>query len=135
MAEPIRIVIQWDISKTSHNQRLHWRERHKRWNAAKVAGYLGWLKAGSPTLRVPVKVSLISRRGRALDAANVADGSKACLDGALVGALLPDDSPRWVREVHVLEQQTGKQWKGREELELVIEPLEEDRAGAVGVEA
>jgi hypothetical protein len=125
MAEPIRIVIPWDVQRTSHNAHLHWRERHRRTAAAKQAAHLAWLKAGCPQVQGPVRVSLVARRGRAMDLPNIVDGAKPCIDGLLTGGrVVPDDSPAWLREVHCMEQETGKQWKGREELEVVIEPLE-----------
>lgn len=122
MSEAIRITCRFDVNRCSPNLRQHWRVRAKHTKAAREAGRQAWLEAGSPVASGPVRVSLLVRRARKLDQANLWSACKGLLDGVFVGALTPDDGERWVK-LGSVTQESGKAWKLREECVLVVEPL------------
>lgn len=126
MGDAIRILVHTDIGKLSPNLRIHWQERRRRAKVAAAAAVAAWLAAGSPVADGPVAVSLIIRRGRAMDADNAIASCKAVIDALFrrsrTGAgVTPDDGPRWVHLGDV-RQETGGQWRGREEVEVVVVP-------------
>jgi hypothetical protein len=120
--EPIRIVVPFDAHRLSNNQRLHWRERHRRTQAVKQAARYCWLSAGSPQAHGPVRVSMIVRRGRVIDLDNAITGTKAARDALFVKAITPDDGPKWV-ELGSVRVESGKRYAEAPEVEFVIEEL------------
>lgn len=128
--EPIRIVVPFDPSRLSLNQRLHWRERKRRNDQAKLVARLAWNQAGQPKLDRRARVSIIVRRGRTIDADNALSGCKPVIDSLFCGrrwpsgAILPDDGPEWL-ELTIPRQEPGKAYRDRPEVEFVIEPLDE----------
>lgn len=128
MSEPIRIVVPFDPSRLSANQRLHWRERAKRTQAVRVAARYCWALAGEPRAAGKVRVSMVVRRGRKLDEDNAISGSKAVRDALFNGAVTPRDSQDWVT-LGSIEFQCGKRWERCPEVEFVIEPVLQDLGG------
>lgn len=135
-----RIVVEMDPSRTSLNQRLHWRERARRNAVVKLAAMCAWAHAGRPEASRRVRVSIVCRRGRALDADNVITGCKPALDALFAvrrrkglpvepGLMTPDDGPEWV-ELGEVWQETGARWRGRPEVEFIVEEVSSD--GSVG---
>lgn len=116
----LRIVVRFDPSRLSLNQRLHWATRKRRNDAAKAAALFAWAHAGCPVADGPVVVSAIVRRGRTIDNDNAITGLKPALDALFKGAITPDDSTRWVR-IGSVTQKTGARWRGAEEVEFIIE--------------
>ena len=133
------ITVLCDVQSTSDNvmRRLHWREVHRRRKAARLAGFVGWSRAGRPTVAEKVRVSILVRRGVRLDPQNIVGALKPVFDGVFVGweekpkgnhlparlpGMLPDDSAEWL-EIGQVAQETGKRWKGREEVVLTVEEL------------
>lgn len=126
MAEPIVITVPWDVARTADNRTRrggHWAQRAKVVKTAREIARNCWQLAGSPTSDVPVRVSVLCRRGRTMDTCNIVGGLKPVLDGVFVKALTPDDTPKWLTLGQVA-QETGKQWKGAEEVVLTVEPVE-----------
>lgn len=120
-----RIVVKWDVSRSADNKTRrggHWAQRAKIMRLARETAHFYWAAAGKPIAAGKVRVSLICRRGRTMDSANIVGGAKPILDGIFVKAMTPDDSPKYV-ELGGVTQETGKRWKGAEELELVIEEM------------
>lgn len=123
MGELYRIVVPWDPARASLNRRLHWRARHEVNQAAKRAAYHAWLNAGAPRVRdgLPVRVSIVVRRGRVMDLDNALTGLKGCLDALFTGdRITPDDGPKCL-ELGGLRLETGKQWRDRPEVLFVVE--------------
>jgi hypothetical protein len=131
MSEPLRIVVPWDPMLTSDNQlrrrHAHWRARGEMNRRARETAWAAWVQAGQPTFPVPVKASVTIRRARQMDLTNAIGGLKPVIDGLFVKAIVPDDGGKWFRlgEVQLV---TGKEWSGREEVEFVVTPLEEQAA-------
>ena len=123
MNEVIRITVPFDINRCSPNHRLHYLARARLMAAARQAGRLAWMAAGSPQATVPVQVSLVLHRARAIDQGNAWAAAKGAIDGVFVDALTPDDGPKWVTLGSVV-QETGRQWKGREECVFVVTAAE-----------
>jgi hypothetical protein len=126
MSESIRIIVGFDVGRLSPNLRLHPTERRRRQRLAKIAARFAWLQAGSPMVEGAVTVSLIVRRGQSLDANAAWAGFKHVEDGLFCRRLngwgvTPDDSFAWVRYGE-LRQEIGSDWKGREEVEVIVEP-------------
>ena len=121
------IIVPFDPHRTSLNQRLHWRERCRRNQAAAEAAHYGWAKAGRPYTERRVRVSVLVRRGRVLDRDNVIAGLKPVADLLFSRrhgiAMTPDDGPQWV-EWGSVEFETGKRWRDRPEVVLVVEEVE-----------
>lgn len=151
--EVLRVTVPWDVGKTTQNALRGlgaWRRKAQVTQAARDRGYLAWQAAGCPRLAERVRVRAIVRRGRCLDDGSCWDGAKPVLDGVCVGwlrvhshtdaqgkkkrisdlrrSLLPGDGPKWLRQGEV-EQETGKQWVGREEIVLIFEREEESGGG------
>ena len=119
------VTVPVDPSRTSLNQRLHWRQRAERGRYAKGAARMAWRKAGAPRAPGPVRVEVIVRRGRLLDTDNAWTGLKPVCDqlfnsrrDAQGEGITPSDSPAWVEMT--VRQETGKQWRGREECEFRV---------------
>lgn len=125
MAEGIEIRIPWDAARTSPNRlnRLLWPARLRITHAAKEAAMIAWRLAGSPVLGVPVVVDWTIRRARLLDDDGAAASLKALRDSLFVGRITPDDSPRWVG-TGAVRQETGKRYRGREEVVVRVRPRE-----------
>lgn len=119
----LEITVPFDAHRLSLNQRLHWRERHRRTQAVKEAARWAWKAAGCPQSPVPVRVSMIVRRGRTIDHDNAITGTKAARDGLFNGAITPNDGPQWLT-LGAVTQEVGKQWRGKPEVVFIIEPLE-----------
>lgn len=120
MSAPLAVIIvSWDVQRTSPNQWNHWAERTRRNRAAKDTARLAWLEAGSPMATGPVVVEITVRRGREIDPDNALGGCKPLIDSLFKKAITPDDSRRWV-SFRPVEQEAGRQWKGREEVLFVI---------------
>jgi hypothetical protein len=114
------ITVHYDIRDLSPNLRLHWRARAKRTKQAREVARLAWIQAGKPTTDAPVRVSMIVRRARQMDQANLWSAAKACLDGVFVKAFTPDDGPKWLTLGEV-RQESGKAWKERPEVIFIIQ--------------
>lgn len=123
----VRLVIGWDCSLSSQNTRNHWRTEYAVKRAARFIARETWRRQGAIQLGVPVRVSVVCRRGRALDLLNIPGACKSSLDGVFVGGLTPDDSPAWV-QFGTVRQETGARWKADPQLEFVVEPLNEASA-------
>jgi Holliday junction resolvase RusA-like endonuclease len=132
----IRITVPFDAHRLSLNQRLHWRERHRRNQAVKEAARFAWMQAGCPRVAGPVRVSMVVRRGRSIDVDNAITGTKAARDALFCHAITEDDNPRFVT-LGECRQEVGKAWKERPEVEFIVEPLSAppagDAPGGVGV--
>lgn len=125
----IRIVVPFDLHRLAPNTRLHpWVRREAQRNAKQMARF-AYIAAGSPTMEGPVVVSLIIRRGRVIDPDAALASCKHLLDGLFCarrnewGGITPDDSARYITYGPVL-QETGTEWKGREEVEVIVVPKE-----------
>ena len=119
----VRIVVPWDVSKTAENKTRrggHWSQRARIMRQAREAAYFAWLQAVKPVAPGKVRVSVTTRRARVMDVCNIVGGLKPVLDGIFVKAMTPDDGPKWL-ELGAVTQVSAKQWKGREEVELLIE--------------
>lgn len=116
----IRITVHIDPNRTALNQRLHWRERHRRNKCAKETARLAWLAAGGPRVIGQVRVSVIVRRARALDPDNIIGALKPSFDGIFREGVTPDDSARWI-QLGEVTQEIDRRWRGREEVEFLIE--------------
>lgn len=127
----VRLVVAFDVGRLTPNKM-----RGKHWGAiqiltrrAQMAARCVYLQAGSPTWEGPVTVALTVRRGRRLDPDGALGGSKQIIDSLfrrrdLGYGLTWDDSAAWL-EFAPVRQETGKQWKGKEEVEIVVTPREE----------
>ena len=83
-----------------------------------------WNWAGCPVATKPVKIHFQVFRGRTLDYGNaLAACEKGIVDG-LKGRMFKDDGMKWVREL-TLSFETGKVWKGREFMRVVVEEVAE----------
>lgn len=128
--EALRITVKWDSSKTSANRHRgasigRAREWARFQAEARRAARSAWILAGEPRLDCPVRVSLLVRRGRVMDLGNIVGGCKPLMDGIFTNAVTPDDSPKWVAELGGVKQIAGKEWKGKEEVVFIIEPIED----------
>jgi hypothetical protein len=116
----IVLTVYYDPAKLTLNQRLHWRERHRRNVVAKECAVAAWTQAGCPAAVGPRIVHVTSRRARALDADNLVAALKPIIDALFKGRITPDDSPEWV-QLGTVTQETAARYRGHEELELRIE--------------
>lgn len=123
MSELCRIIIPWDVNRTSPNRRLHWARRNVLNQSAKLLAFNQWVQAGRPTARDTVRVSVIVRRYRRLDNDNALAGCKPVFDGLFRDAITPDDGPEWVT-LGTVTQETGARWLGAEEVEVIVEPAQ-----------
>jgi hypothetical protein len=91
-----RLVVHFDVSKTSQNARCHFWKIAK-WNkSAKLAAAEAWLRGGMPRFDFPVDVRLINCRTRTMDELNFGAACKGVVDGLFKDRVTPDDSPEWV---------------------------------------
>lgn len=129
MANAIIITIPWDPQRLSPNQRLHWAERAKRTKIARDLALWEWAINKRPKVDGPVEVSILVRRPRVIDPDNAQAGLKGIIDGLFNAnrnrgdGITPDDSSTYVRWLPV-QFETGKEWKGNEQVVLTITPLE-----------
>ena len=125
MSEPLRIVVQFDVNRTSPNRMsgLHWAEKGDLQRIAKELARYCWERAGRPTLAPPVRVDIIVRRGRRMDADNALAGCRGLINGLFKGAVTQDDGPDFL-QLGTLTQECGKSWKGAPEVEFIISSVE-----------
>jgi crossover junction endodeoxyribonuclease RusA len=92
------IALPAGLELLSLNDRLHWRERHRRYQCIKFAAYVTARDAKIPPLgrvRIVVEYQPPDRRHR--DADNPMAAAKAAVDGVvLAGCLEDDECPRYV---------------------------------------
>lgn len=115
----IVLSVRWDVAKTSLNARLHWRQRARLNRLARLAAYFAWMEAGKPRARGPVEVSITVRRGRLIDPDNALAGCKSLIDELFNEAITPDDSAKRI-SFQPVRQETGKQYRGAEEVVFTI---------------
>lgn len=113
------ITIPFDPNRASLNRRLHWRARKRINDVAKAAASAAYILAGRPRFETPIVVDVLVRRSRVLDDDNALSGLKSARDQLVRCGLAPDDSRKWWKWGEV-EFETGKQWKGREEVVLTV---------------
>jgi hypothetical protein len=148
-----RVVVYRDIQRTTQNgpHGNKWQAAELKKDARR-SGFYAWEEAGKPQLNRPVRVHAIVRRsGRKLDEANIVGACKPLLDGVFAGlqwyvptaertatgkprmkrmsvrAMLPDDSPKWLRLGRFI-QRPHRRWKGRERVTFLVELLPEQPA-------
>lgn len=92
----------------------------RRKEKAKEAALWAWHDAGRPRARCPVKVTLIVRRQRVMDDDNVYRGLKHVRDALFNGAITKSDSPKFFGYAGI-RFETGKHWKGHEEVVFIVE--------------
>lgn len=121
----IEVVIPGDAAELSPNRRLHWRtyaNLKKKWRtSARLVGQNLW--GGKEPLDGLMQVSYIIRRARRLDPDNAASSGalKHILDGLVDAGLLVGDTAKHTIRGEV-RQETGKQYKGKEEVVVIISP-------------
>ena len=101
--------------------------RREKSRAMAMAAETAWLDAGSPVAPGPVIVTMIIRRGVRLDDDNARAGLKSVRDRLFCakryeeqgGAITPNDGHTHVTEWRI-QWDTGKRWKGAEEVEYVV---------------
>ena len=123
--EQIRIVVPWDVSRTSANNIVRLRNPYARarlYKRAKDVARYAWMAAGRPTLAPPVKVDIVVRRGRRLDDDNAVSGCKQLRDAIFTDGVTPTDAPRHLT-LGTVTQETGAAWKYSPEVEFIISPL------------
>lgn len=91
-----RIVVRFDVAKTSPNARSHWRTRHNNNRKAKLAAREAWMIYGMPRSSTPIDVQIILLRSRELDQDNALAACKGIIDGLFKDCITPDDTPAWV---------------------------------------
>lgn len=116
--ELCRIIVPGDPKTLSLNARLHWQVRRKLNEKMKTAAGYAWWQAGKPEAKGKVRVHLIVRRCRVMDADNILSGAKSGFDGLFKGCVTKDDSAQYV-EIGQIAQQTGREWVSPE-IEFVI---------------
>lgn len=119
------LTVQFDLHRTSPNQRACWQAMRRRRQALANATFYGWLMAGSPVVLGPVRISLTVRRGRVLDPDNAISASKQLLDALVSYHVIEGDSAKHL-SIGEVRQETGARWKGREQIVVTIEPRERD---------
>lgn len=81
-----------------------------------------WIEAGRPTATGRVILHLIVRRGREMDTPNIWGGMKVPIDALFVGAITPDDRPKYLELGHI-EQQIDKKFAVKPEVVFIVESL------------
>jgi hypothetical protein len=123
MSEICRLVIPANLSKTNPNRATgHWAGLYRAKKALKADAEKIWLVAGRPRSKTPVRVNVIARCWQKMDRDNIVASLKACFDGLFKGAITEDDSPEWVT-IGTVEQENGKQWRLRPEVEIIVEEM------------
>lgn len=116
-----RIRVAFDPGRLSPNRRMHPALRR---SVARVSSQLAraaWVVAGSPRAPGKVRVTWIVRRARRCDDDNLIAALKQVRDGLFTAAITPDDSPRWIGAV-ALVQECASCWSGRDaHVEVVVE--------------
>lgn len=129
---PIVVRVEWDLGRSSANRVRfrHWRVVREIDQAAHLAARVGYREIGEPRPDppVPVRIDLTVRRSRRLDDDNLWAGLKPVRDVLFKSGITPDDGPAWV-ECGRLTQQISREWKGREEILVVIWPRDGDGRG------
>lgn len=136
----IRIVVKADIAEfTQPGSALDWRSAAGRAEKANRLGRAAWTDAGRPRSDRQVRISVVVRRAAPVDELNIPVGCKHFLDGFCRSkvkvkgwseygtrrSLIPDDSWKWARWGS-FDQEIRPEFKGREEIEFIIEPVEPD---------
>lgn len=121
MPNPIRILVAADPHMASPNKRQHFHVIAKIKRTMRSAASWAWIGAGKPRATGPVHVTVIVRRGRAIDLDNALAGCKPLIDGLFNGAITPDDSMDWVKG-YTIRQEVGKRYAGgAAEVEFIAE--------------
>lgn len=81
-----------------------------------------WVLGGRPTVEHPVGVEYHIYRGRVLDRDGATAGLSRLRDALFVDAITPSDSDTWIAQEKI-HWETGQEWKGREEVVVVVVPL------------
>lgn len=81
-----------------------------------------WGLGGRPTVEYPVGVDYYIRRGRVLDRDGAVSGLSRIRDALFVDAITPHDADTWIAQERY-HWETGNEWKGREEVLVVVVPL------------
>jgi hypothetical protein len=133
LSRSIPLVIPGDPAALSPNARLHPAARRQLVRDWKAKTWDAWEKAGRPRLTPPVAICFLVRRARKMDQDNCANSLalKGMLDVLTdrhcpyeqSGQMLPDDGPDQVPFISV-GQQVGPEWKGREEVLMIVEEIE-----------
>lgn len=130
MNEPFEFEIPGDVLALSPNRRLHPFVRRDLQRDWKARAWFAWVGAGSRRFDVPVRITLILRRGRSVDPDGALSSCKSLIDGLCFnrwhvergrGAMVPGDSAEWV-EYAPVRFETGGLYKGRESVVLRVEP-------------
>lgn len=119
------ITVPGDVAKSSPNS-MGGRHRfaiHRLEKQAMETARYCWIAAGRPRAKGKVRVGITVRRGRIMDIANIVSGAKGALDGIFKDGVTPDDSPRYL-ELGAVRQETGKRWKGKEEVSFAVYSLD-----------
>lgn len=97
MSEMIaRLVVRFDVAKTSPNARSHWTVRNRENKKAKLAAWESWILYGSPVADGPVDAQIILLRSREMDQDNALASCKGIIDGLFKDRITPDDIPKYV---------------------------------------
>jgi uncharacterized protein YbjT (DUF2867 family) len=125
MGRSVEFTVPGDAGDLTANQRLHWRERARRVQWWREQARLRWWQSGRPAFAGKVRISYTVRRGRRLDADNCAGSSalKAVTDTLVACGALQGDGTQWV-EYAPVQQETGKQWRERPEVIILVEEME-----------
>lgn len=132
----IEIVIDGDVYRAlTPNNRLHWRELHRRKQLWKTKARLAWLASGHPPFLGRVRLEITLRRGRTVDPDNAIAAVAAILNGLKSepgrDGLFVDDRPAWL-ELLSVRQETGGRWRKNPEVVVRVAladgvlPLEEN---------
>jgi hypothetical protein len=119
---PGRIVLTvfFDPQRTSPNHRLCWQAEMSRKQAMRTATEAAHAVAGRPRMSEPCVISITARRARRIDHDNLVAACKQAIDQAVHCIGLPNDGPAWV-SLGTITQETGAVWRGREQVEFLIE--------------
>jgi len=95
------VILPAGLPVLSPNQRLHWAERNRRFQALKKAAWAMALKSAIPSLdRARLVIEYQPPDHRLRDADNVpAASGKPCIDGLVAARVLPRDDARHVTQV------------------------------------
>jgi hypothetical protein len=124
-AELCKLTVGIDTAPLSPNRMggRHWRSNMRLKAKAKETAEWAWHKAGRPRFKELVVVTVTIRRGRVMDYDNAWASLKVVIDALFKKAITKDDSATYVR-FRPLKQETGKRFKGKEEVEFKVESFE-----------
>lgn len=105
-----RLVVHFDVAKTSQNARKNFMAIHRANKKAKLAAGEAWMVYGMPRFDFPVDILLINCRTRTMDEFNFGGACKGIIDGLFKDRITPDDSPEWVHFLPI-EQRPDKSHK------------------------